>query len=214
MPLQPPDFVGNLDPNDPRDTDSRTISDDYHRMIQESCRMTTPNYTGEVTATHEDTNLLSGYTANGVKPMPGEGGVTTLFHYGTTAPTGWTITEPDTNLRELIIGPAAGGGTIGGSIDPTNLTDTVSVSISGSTAGGGAFSSLSIFGTGTNNGPNVTVQPAFTATEVPRSSFTTNVTGSTSGVGDHTHGAGSLSGSGNVQISPRYARGLLMQLEV
>lgn len=211
MPLQPPTYVGLLDPTDPKGTDSRTISDDYHRMIQESCRQTTPNYTNEVTATHEDTNLLSGYVANGVKPMPGEGGVTTIFHYGTTAPTGWTITEPDTNLRELIIGPAAGGGVIGGSMDPTSMSDTVTINFPADTGGHALTINEMPAHSHSYNQPNVQSNRQLGGS-VNSTGALSGTTGQTGGGAAHTH---TIGGSGNdtVTLTPRYARGILMQLD-
>ncbi len=211
MPLQPPDFVGNLDPNDPRDTDSRTISDDYHRMIQESCRMTTPNYTGEVTATHQDTNLLSGYTTNGVKPMPGEGGVTTIFHYGSTAWTGWTITEPDTNLRELIIGPSASGGTIGGTDNPTSYSQVISISgvTGGSTIGTGQ---ISISGTAQSPASGDGFNAASGGNNVTRFTHSHSVSGSNN-ANVNVPGQ-SFSDTDTAQFTPRYARGILIQLDI
>ncbi len=214
MPLQPPTYVGLLDPTDPKGTDSRTISDDYHRMIQESCRQTTPNYTNEVTATHSDTNLLSGYVANGVKPMPGEGGVTTIFHYGTTAPTGWTISEPDANLRELIIGPAAGGGVIGGSQDPTNMTDTVTINFPANT-GGHVLTISQLPSHNHTIASRDSESSVFTG--AARNPASTNNIGniSTSSVGSneaHSHTIGG-SDSDTVTLTPRYARGILMQLD-
>lgn len=150
----------------------------------------------------------------GQKVMRGVGGTTVCYFYNDTPPTGWTLNEPDTNIRELVIGPSGSsqGGTIGGSIDPTNLTQTLAVTITGNTAGhilgisqmpqGVGVSSLdnpSNFGVGLGSGAYV--------------AGTLSQGWGPGGGGAHTHGAGTLAGSDNVSIAPRYARGLLATLD-
>lgn len=128
MPLLPPTFIGSLDPTNPRGTDSRTISDDYHRMIQESVRMTLPNLTGAVTSTHQDLNLLSGLAAGGAKLMTGNGGSTVGLFLQATAPIGWTIITGFDGRSVIVKGTIGGGtvagGAVGGSDDP-GLMDKV-----------------------------------------------------------------------------------------
>lgn len=219
MGLSPVAFFGNLDPSNPIGSDSRTISDDQHRNIIQSCRDQGPNWTGVINATHADLNLVSGFVAGGVRVMPGEGGVTTLYAYNTaTPPLGWTVFEPDVNVRELIIGPAAGGATIGGSIDPTTLTDTSPVtvsSISGTAALGGGIPEGIPFSTTTGGGlgPNWNVPSG--GVTVSQDDHTHSVSGNTDAVPDHTHAvSGTGSGTADVNITPRYARGILMRLAV
>lgn len=149
--------------------------------------------------------------------MYGEGGVTTIFHYGTTAAPGWTIEEPDANLRELIIGPAAGGGVIGGSVDPTALTQTATVTItsfSGTAASNGAHT----HGAGGLSTSTKAADYNSLAGAVPlvtTQAHNHSVTGSTASAGAHTHTVSGTTGAGtaDVNIAPRYARGVLMKLD-
>lgn len=215
MTISPIAFFGLLDENNPIGNDSRTIADDQFRNVLASCKQQAPNWTGPVTSTHGDVNLLAGYVVDSIKPMPGEGGVTVLFAYNAdTPPAGWTIEEPDTNLRELIIGPAVSGGTIGGSINPINLTDSVSVGISGNTGSSSVAH--------THDAGSLSLGPSTVNVDRDSNGFSStadnthshDVSGNTGGASStsHSHSDGSLSGSGSVSISPRYARGILMKL--
>lgn len=215
MSLSPVAFFGSLDPTNPVGSDSRTIADDQFRNNLQSMRDQCPNWTGAVTATHTEVNLLAGYVSNGVKPLPGEGGVTTMFHYGTTAPVGWTIIEPDANIRELIIGPAAGGGVIGGLTDPITLEDTVSVTISGNTGSTSVAHTHTFSGATGINSADIN-KPDGAGNEVASDPHTHNFGGTTAGMSandPHVHDQGTLAGNGLVSILPRYARGILMQLD-
>lgn len=129
MPLDNPQYIGNLDSSNPKGTDSKTITDDSIRNFKEGMRMSFPQVKGAVSCTHQDLNLSSGLAAAGAKLLTGNAGVSVGYGYNNTAWVGWTIFEPDANVRELVIGPAAGGGAIGGSVDPTNLTQTATVTI-------------------------------------------------------------------------------------
>ena len=144
MPLQPPNFFGLVDPTNPVGTDSRTISDDYHRMALASMQQQAPNWTGAITASHEDLNLLAGAVNGGNKVMIGVGGTTVVYFYNNTVPPFWTVTQPDTNLRNLTIaGSGDTGGTIDGTIDPSAATldvtvdgdNTISVNLPANTGG-------------------------------------------------------------------------------
>ena len=127
MPLQPPNYFGLVDPTNPVGTDSRTISDDYHRMALASMQQQAPNWAGAITASHTDINTLTGAAALG-KPMVGVGGTTVVYFYNATVPPGWTLNQPDTNLRNLTIaGSGDTGGTISGNIDPSAATLSVNV---------------------------------------------------------------------------------------
>ena len=148
------------------------------------------------------------------KVMYGEGGATTIFHYGTTAAPGWSILEPDANIRELIIGPAAGGGVIGGSVDPTNLTQNITVSISGNTSTVDLAHTHTFSATTSGGGGGNTYNTAGGPTPSPEG-HTHSVSGTTSSAStsmshDHTF---SDTDDITVSIAPRYARGVLMQLD-
>lgn len=122
MSLSPIAFFGLLDETNPVGTDSRTISDDQHRNILASMKQQAPNWTAAVTATHGDVNLLSGYVAAGRKPLSGAGGVTVMFFYNDTVPTGWTVNQVNTDPLYLAIAPVqpAVPGVYG--VDPCALT--------------------------------------------------------------------------------------------
>lgn len=129
MPLQPPNYFGLVDPANPLGTDSRTISDDYHRMALASMQQQGPNWDGAITATHEDLNLLSGAVAAGAdKALIGVGGTTVVWFYNATVPPGWTLNAPDANLRNLTVaGSGDTGGAIDGTVDPAAATLDVTV---------------------------------------------------------------------------------------
>ena len=206
MPLQPPTYIGNLDSTNPRGTDARTISDDVHRNIQESVRMTLPNLTAEVTSTHQDLNLVSGLAAGSNGLMIGTKGVTVAFFYNNTAPPGWTVLEPDANVRGLTIGPVAGGGTIGGSDDPDSYSEALVVAIAGTSGPAGAHNHVGQTETGSAAANVQTSGGTVASTDGHVHNVTVSV------VSDHVHGVGSYSGSATTSYQPRYARGILATL--
>ena len=153
----------------------------------------------------------------GQKVMRGQATVTVAFFYNDSAPPGWTIEEPDTNLRELIIGPAAGGAAIGGSIDPTNLTQTATVTVSSisgtAAAGGGVPGGIPFSGTTGSASGGATQTDITSGITINSSSHTHAFSGNTDAVADHTHTvSGTGSGTADVAITPRYARGILAKL--
>ncbi len=152
------------------------------------------------------------------KVMYGEGGVTIIWHYGDTAAPGWSIEEPDANIRNLVIGPALGGGVIGGTQDPTDfnasVSTTVTVTITGVTDGhvltpaqmprhrhGYTGTPGSAAGVGTTVLPQGTSYTDFQGNDEPHPHTLTNVPGSGTGTG--------TTGS----MTPRYARGVMMKLD-
>lgn len=121
MPLQPPQFVGNLDSSNPIGTDSRTIADDSIRNFKEGVRMSFPSVTGAVSSTHGDLNLLSGFAVGGRKIMAGQGGVTKMLFANPSAPAGWTIDAALTNGQMVVTaGTINGTSTAGGDTSGTN----------------------------------------------------------------------------------------------
>ena len=213
MPLDTATYFGLLDLTNPRGSDSRTLADDFHRVMRESCQIQFPNLTDEVTSTHQDLNLVSGIATTGAKLMTGDGGTTVMFVYNDTAPTGWTVTEPDANLRNLVIGPGGSGGTIRGTDDPTNYSETLVLTVSGVTAGEAththSFSSST--GSPTVGDENV----AAGSISVARQAHEHDFIGTTDSGSVHTHGVGSLDvNDPTTSFVPRYARGRLVQLDV
>lgn len=140
MPLSPPTYIGLMDPTNPRGTDSRTISDDYHRNIQESVRQTLPNLTGEVSATHGDLNLLTGKAAASAKLMTGDVGTVGVFLQA-AAPTGWTISTAFDGRALMVKGTLGGaaipGGGTAGTDDPGLMDKVPSHTHTGTGAGAG-----------------------------------------------------------------------------
>lgn len=157
--------------------------------------------------------------------MRGQSAVTVAYFYNTVAPPGWVLEEPDTNLRALVIGPAAGGGTIAGTQDPTNFVANVSVSVVTSvttvanTSGGTAL-------TVSQMPPHSHTYQAFTSdgtqggggSNKAGSPFAAGTTPAGNGQA-HTHPIPALSGSGTgsgtnntLFTTPRYARGVLAKL--
>ena len=217
MPLQDPNFFGLVDPSNPKGTDTRTISDDYHRMILQSLKNQAGNWTGAINATHLDVNLLTGIQAAGAKLLTGNGGSTVAYRWQNTADIGWTIEEPDVNIRELVIGPAVSGGTVGGSIDPTNLTQTATVtvsSLSGNTDAAGGHD----HDKGTLSADEKEADYNSLAGGVPlvtTQAHGHSISGKTGAEHDHVHGLTGVTGAGtaDVSIAPRYARGILQKLD-
>ena len=128
MPATPPDFFGNLDSTRPRGDESRTLSDDYQRNMRESCKMQAPNWTGAITATHEDVNKTVGLAAANAKIMTGTAGTTVAAYANASAPIGWSI-KAGFEGRMLVTagtinGTVVAGGDTGGSDDP-GLNDKV-----------------------------------------------------------------------------------------
>ena len=208
MSLSPVAFFGALDPTNPVGTDSRTISDDQHRNILQSNRDQAPNWTGQITATHADLNTVAGYVAGGIKAMPGQATVTVLYAYNTaTPPLQWTIEAPDTNVRELLIGPAAGGATIGGADDPTAYSQVISIS---GTTGGSTIGVGDITVTGTTDvGGNTYTAATGVNIAANSSSHTHPFTGTNPGT--VAVPGQSFSGTDTATFTPRYARGILMK---
>lgn len=130
MPLQPPQYVGNLDSTNPVGTDSRTIADDSIRNFKEGMRMSFASVTGPVTAAHGDLNLLAGFAAASRKLMTGQGGVTKSIFANPTAPTGWTIDATFSGDMLVTAGTVAGqtvtGGDRGGTDDPGIISKVAS----------------------------------------------------------------------------------------
>lgn len=223
MTLSPAAFFGDLDETNPQGGDSRTISDNQHRNIINSCKSQGPNWTGAITSTHEDLNLLDGYVAGSLKPVPGVGGETVHWFYG-PLPAGYTVEQPDTNLRNLAIADT-GAGSIAGDIDPSAATlDTTVINVSvdlPSDTGGHAL-------TEAENGPHTHGQTGKIQDGVsafPRSgnagttSQALNIDSSGSGT-PHTHPIGGTaaqtSGSGTgstTEFNPRRAIGQLGKLD-
>lgn len=129
MPLQPPQFVGNLDSSNPIGTDSRTIADDSIRNFKEGVRMSFPIVTGAVSSSHGDLNLLAGFATAGRKIMTGQGGTTKALFANPSAPTGWTIDGALTAGQMVVTagtinGTATAGGDTSGTNDP-GINNTV-----------------------------------------------------------------------------------------
>ena len=218
MPLQPPNFFGLVDPTNPKGTDSRTISDDYHRMILQSLKNQAPNWQDAITAAHGDINLLAGLAAAGAKLLTGNAGVSVTYAYNNTAWVGWVVEDLDVNIRQLVIGPAAGGAATGGLEDPTDNTYNLAttVSISGTTDNASVPHTHPFSGTtgDADSGPYNLGGGGFPG--VPPNhghpfSGTTNQPSDT----NHAHPVSLTggSGTGTLQIQPRYARGILIKLE-
>ena len=153
----------------------------------------------------------------GQKVMRGVANDTTVYFYNDTPPADWVLKEPDTNVRELVIGPSGSGqgGTFAGTIDPINLTDTVSVSITGATGDGGAHTPTLTGSVGALNGEtNVLLQGGGAPVTVAGDGHSHDDNFAIDPVSDHTHPAGTLAGSGSVTITPRYARGILATMGV
>jgi len=147
--------------------------------------------------------------------MRGEGGTTIVYFFNETAPTGWTIMVPDANVRELLIGPGGpgNGGTTGGTTDPFNLTQSITVNITGVAADSAVPHTHDYSGTtATANTPAFNLdQGVFAAVTIDH---THDYAGTTGPATDTTHGH-SVTGSGvaEVSIGPRYARGILATLD-
>ena len=152
----------------------------------------------------------------GQKVMRGVGGTTVQWFYNNTAPPDWTLLEPDANLRELIIGPAVNGGTIGGSDDPVDQPVNVSLNISGNT-GSSSVSHTHSAGSLVTGAASSGQQVSTASLNIPaaRTEHTHGVTGNTGDASStsHSHSSGSLGGSGTDTLSPRYARGILATLD-
>ena len=212
MPLDTATYFGLLDLTNPRGSDSRTLADDFHRVMRESCQLQFPNLTAQVTSTHEDLNTLQGVGVAGKKVMTGDGGMTVMFVYNDTAPYGWTVTEPDANIRNLIIGPGGSGGSIGGVNDPTAATLTVSVtSLSGTTDSESSHThGVGTYATSVGAGD---FPQGTGAANISPETHTHPITGNSGSGTAHSHGVSAITGSGTADYQPRYARGRLVQLD-
>ena len=154
----------------------------------------------------------------GQKVMRGIPNDTVLFMYVDTPPLDWVLKEPDANVRELVIGPSGSGqgGTFGGSVDPNNLVQTATVtvsSISGTADLGGGVPGGIPF-SGTTDTPAGSTQTDITSgVTISTSAHTHTFSGTTDAVANHTHTvSGTGSGTADVNITPRYARGILVTL--
>ena len=173
-------------------------------------------------------NILSGGSLKtpvveetGLRVMRGVSAQTVCFFYNDTPPTGWTLNEPDANIRELIIGPsgAGQGGAIGGSSDPTTLDSSVTTTVTVNLPANTGAHALTIaempahthdYEKGNPIGALDTQNGALFGT-------TTTPTSSTGSGAAHSHtigGTAAGSGSGAITtITPRYARGILATLD-
>lgn len=164
---------------------------------------------------------------SGQTVMRGEPGVTVAFFYNDTPPTGWTLEEPDANIRELVIGPSGGGegGNIGGADDPVNLSTTVATTVTVSISTVANTSDPTVlditqmpphdhpYGDYNSNG-----NQGATGSGVAGSSTTGTTSPAGGGLG-HSHGipiltgSGTGTGAGTGTATPRYARGILAKLD-
>lgn len=165
---------------------------------------------------------------SGLNVMRGAGGTTVLYFYNDTPPTGWTLNAPDANIRELVIGPsgAGQGGVIGGSIDPTALTGSVSTTVTVSITGATDGHVLDISQMPSHNHPGSTApQSSDTggadgtrrAARNATGNGTVNVAPQGGGLA-HTHTLTAVPGTGTgtgslATVNPRYARGILATLD-
>ena len=62
MALESTTYIDGLVATNPTGTDARSQGDDHLRMLKSSIKLTFPNLTGAVTATHTELNLIDGYT--------------------------------------------------------------------------------------------------------------------------------------------------------
>jgi hypothetical protein len=108
MPLENAQFINQLNKLWPLGTDGLNVSDDQHRVIKQAVQQSFPNIGGEVTATQDDLNTLTGAASVGSGLAP----VATLLHglYGIAAPNGYLLCDGEAippEYAELIglIGP-------------------------------------------------------------------------------------------------------------
>ena len=173
--------------------------------------------------------------------MPGVGGQTVLYFYNVnTPPPGWTLLVPDANIRQLVIGDAVNGGSIGGVEDPVDFTydlntavstavnTTVSVNLPATTAGHVLLQNQLPSHNHDQVGlaaPGIGVGTFSFAIEEAGAQLT-SVTPTADRGGDNPHshdiggtaagtgtGTGAGSGSGTLRIQPRYASGILGTLD-
>ncbi len=113
MPLEPggPDkYISDLNKDWPLGTDSRTTSDDHHRLVKEILQNSFPGWNGPVTRSRENIN-------QGSVPQ----GSVTIF-YQATPPAGWQrITGISTGLSLRLVSDAESGGGGGGVDDPFEM---------------------------------------------------------------------------------------------
>ncbi len=152
----------------------------------------------------------------GQKAMSGVGGTSVIYFYNAAVPpVGWTLANPDANARNLTVGGT--GGTIGGSDDPTNMSDSVNVSISGTTGSTSVDSHRHGPGTIAVSTPPQGDENCLlgAGASVARQAHTHNLSGTTSfvieGSTNHSHSF-SDSGSGTASFQPRHAMGVLALL--
>ena len=148
---------------------------------------------------------------SGTEVMRGVHNQTRMYFYLDTPPPWWRLFTPDANIRELVIGPsgAGQGGILGGTIDPTILTQNITVSITGTAATVNLNHTHTFSGTTSQgNLPQSSTAGGFSQSQ---STHTHTYSGTTSGASVNLSHAHSVTGSGpaNVYITPRYARGLL-----
>lgn len=64
MAIESADYISQLVITNPTGSDSRSTSDDHHRLIKKSVKQTFPNLSSEVSASSGEMNTLVGVTAN------------------------------------------------------------------------------------------------------------------------------------------------------
>jgi hypothetical protein len=107
MPLEDAQFIDQLNPLWPLGTDGLNQSDDQHRVIKQAVQQSFPNIAGEVTATQDDLNTLTGAATlgSGLNPVG-----TRIEGYFTTAPNGYLLCDgsaidPQYTALIAMIGP-------------------------------------------------------------------------------------------------------------
>jgi hypothetical protein len=90
MPLEDAQFIDQLNPLWPLGTDGLNQSDDQHRVIKQAVQQSFPNIAGEVTATQDDLNTLTGAATlgSGLNPVG-----TRIEGYFPTAPNGYLLCD-------------------------------------------------------------------------------------------------------------------------
>ena len=150
----------------------------------------------------------------GAKALPGVGGTTKIWFYS-AIPIGWTAAPPDGNIRALLVGTSVG---TGGSESPTGFSETVNISISGTTNSvsvphGHNLSGVTVAETETA-GPGVTIGP-YPVAALNHTHPEGSVVGPLGDSGIQTQHSHTYSGSDSdtVSYTPRYARGLIGVLD-
>jgi hypothetical protein len=133
MPLEDAQYIDELNPLWPLGTDGLNQSDDQHRVIKQAVQQSFPNIAGEVTATQDDLNTLTGAATlgSGLNPVG-----TRIEGYFTAAPNGYLLCDGsaiDPQYTALIAivgvntpderGRFARGWSIDNSVDPDGPRD-------------------------------------------------------------------------------------------